>query len=245
MKTHNVSFSIFISIICILLLSCTFNIVSKPCSDKTPKKEVRNLDKFDGIELSVAADIQLTQGTPQKLEIEGRTCDLENIVTKINGSSLHIKNDHSIFGTSREKVTIYITVQDINKLSIAGSGSIFAKSAISINDLRLNIAGSGSINIPDLKATNVNSSIAGSGSIEISGKEKLEKHSIDIAGSGDVKAKDILTSIAEINIMGSGSCYLNVADKIKAHISGSGDIFYAGKPSVESSVAGSGKIKPL
>lgn len=245
MKNQNLISKLFIGIVCISLISCNFNIVTKPCNDKTLKKEVRNLDKFSGIDLAIAANIELTQGTPQKFEIEGPVCDLENITTKVNGSDLSIETEHNISYGSRDKVTIYITAEDISKLSIAGSGSIIAKSVINTNDIKFDIAGSGSIVIPELKATTAKSSIAGSGSIEISGKGKMEKHKIDIAGSGDIKAKDIQTTTVEVNIAGSGSCYLNVTDKLKASIAGSGDIYYLGRPSIESSTAGSGKIKPL
>ncbi|HEY4786453.1 MAG TPA: head GIN domain-containing protein [Bacteroidales bacterium] len=236
---------LIIAILCLALINCSFNISTKPCNDKTLKKEVRTLDKFTGIDLSIAANIQLTQGTPQKFEIEGPACDLENTVTKVNGSVLTIENDHNITWGKRDKVTIYITVENIDKLSVAGSGDILAKNSLTTNDLRLDIAGSGSINIPDLKATTLKSSIAGSGSIEISGKDKAEKHKIHIAGSGDVKAKDFQTSQVEVSIAGSGSCYLNIIDRLKADIAGSGDIYYMGRPVIESSLAGSGKIKSL
>lgn len=245
MKNQNLAFKLFIGVVAVLLISCTLNIANKPCDSSTPKKEVRNLDKFSGINLSVAADIQLTQGTPQKFEIEGPTCDVENITTKVNGSDLSIETEHNIRWGKRDKVIIYITVEDVTKLSIAGSGSIYAKNPLSINEAGLHIAGSGSIVIPELKAKSIISSIAGSGTIELSGKEKLDNHKIKIAGSGDVKAKDIPTSFVEVNIAGSGSCYLNVTDKLKASIAGSGDIYYSGRPSIESSVAGSGKIKSL
>jgi len=245
MKTRNYFRTLITALVCMSLTSCMINFVSKPCNDKTVKKEVRSLDKFSGIGLGTAANIEVIQGTPQKFEIEGPACDLENIVTKVHGSNLSIETEHNITSGNREKVTIYITVENIEKLSIAGSGSIYTKTAIVTTNLHLDIAGSGSIVIPELKATTVNSSIAGSGSIELSGKEKMEKHKIDIAGSGDIKAKEIPTSLVEVSIAGSGSCYLNVTDKLKASIAGSGDVYYLGRPIIESSSAGSGKIKPL
>lgn len=245
MTTRNYSSALSIVILCVLLVSCNFNFSSKPCNNKEPKKEVRNLDVFSEIDLATAADVKLTQGTPQKFEIEGPTCDLENIVTKVSGSRLTVENEHNLTWGNRGKVIIYITVQDINGVSISGSGSIVAQTPVSTTDLRLNISGSGSIVISNLKTVNARSSIAGSGSIELAGTEKMDKHKIDIAGSGDVKAKDIPTSNAEISIMGSGNCYVNVLEKLKANVAGSGDIYYLGRPVIDSSVAGSGKVKSL
>jgi hypothetical protein len=245
MTTRNFLFALIIGIFCTSLVSCNFNFSSQPCNNKEPKKEVRNLGAFSEIDLSTAADIKLSQGTPQKFEIEGPTCDLENIVTNVNGSKLSIENEHNLKWGNRNKVVIYITVQDINSLSISGSGSIIAQTPVNTTDLRLNISGSGSIVISNLKAINTRSSIAGSGSIELAGTEKMDKHKIDIAGSGDIKAKDIPTSLAEVDIAGSGNCYLNVLEKLKASIAGSGDIYYLGRPAIESSTAGSGKIKSL
>jgi hypothetical protein len=245
MTTRNYLSALIIAIFCTSLVSCNFNFSSKPCNNKAPKREVRNLDVFSEIDLSTAADVKLTQGTLQKFEIEGPTCDLENIVTKVSGSRLTIENEQNLMWGNRNKVVIYITVQDVNSLSISGSGSIIAQTSVNTTDLRLNISGSGSIVISNLKAVNTRSSIAGSGSIELAGTEKMDKHKIDIAGSGDIKAKDIPTSIAEVDIAGSGNCYLNVLEKLKASIAGSGDIYYLGRPAIESSTAGSGKIKSL
>jgi hypothetical protein len=244
MTTKKIIIILLIGVIGISFTGCLYNISSKPCNNKTVTKGERTLNKFSEINLAVAADIHLTQGSPQKVEIEGPACDLENIKTIVSGSSLSIHNEHNIYG-NREKTTIYITVEDINSLSIAGSGSIIAKTAIRSNDLDLDITGSGSIIIQELNAVTVKSSIAGSGSIELSGTEKTEKHKIQINGSGDIKAKNLPTSIVDVSIAGSGTCYLNVIEKLKASIMGSGDIYYSGKPEIESSSAGSGKIKPL
>jgi len=105
MRTQNLTSMLVYSVMCLLIASCAFNFSSKPCTDKTPKKETRALDKFSEIDLGVAGDVQLIQGTTQKFEIEGATCDLENITTKINGSKLSIENESNISG-QREKVTI-------------------------------------------------------------------------------------------------------------------------------------------
>jgi hypothetical protein len=240
---HTPVFIVFLATI--TLFGCNIQYSTKHCNDKTIKKEERTLGVFTGLELGIAADVQLVQGTPQRVEIEGCTCDLEKIVTRIEGSALSIETEHDFFSGHSGKVTVYITMENMNKLSISGSGSIKSQTPISCTDLSLDIAGSGSINIHDLKVADLHSSIAGSGDISLSGSGKVEKHKIDIAGSGDVKANKLLTAIAEVDIAGSGSCYINVSDKLEASIAGSGDVYYSGKPSVNASVAGSGKVKSL
>lgn len=244
MTTRKYLIILLIGIIGITTFGCLQNITSHPCTDKTVQKEERSLDKFNEINLAGSADIKLTQGSPQKVEIEGPKCDIENMKTVVSGSKLSVYNDRNIYG-SREKTVIYITVEEINSLRVTGSGSIKASNDVKSNNVSFDVTGSGFISIGNLNAVNIRSSITGSGSIELSGREKAENHKIEIAGSGDVKAKDLTTTSVDVSIAGSGSCYINVTERLKAHIMGSGDIYYLGKPSIESSSAGSGKLKSL
>jgi len=43
-------------------------------------------------------------------------------------------------------------------------------------------------------------------------------------------------------VSGSGTARVDVAQKLKARVSGSGDVYYEGDPVVDGDVSGSGKI---
>jgi hypothetical protein len=235
--------NVFLFILFLLISYSCISINQTPCSDKTPSTQERQISDFNGIELQVSADVKLSQSSSFKFLMEGPKCDLEKIETELKGSKLIIKSKDGSWNMG--KITIHIDMPEIQELSIGGSGSIASSGDISGTDLQLDIAGSGSIMIANLKANRLKSSIAGSGSINIAGSEKMDYHKIDIAGSGDVLAKSIPTSEVEVDIAGSGSCQLNVTNKLKAEIAGSGNVYYLGNPSVSTDITGSGKVKPL
>lgn len=233
-------FLLFVSLL--IVTSCSNCSINSSSSDKNLKKEERSLSSFNGIDLGVSADVRLTQGE-QKLTLEGAASDLEKITTKLDGSNLIIKTRPGTWHVG--KIKIYISMEEIKNLEISGSGSINAESLIETADLKLNIAGSGSIKIAELKASEVKSEIAGSGSIYLSGKESIESHNIEIAGSGDILTENLSTKNAKIEIAGSGSCKVYVTEKLDVQIAGSGDVYYKGRPAINSSIAGSGKLKSL
>lgn len=208
------------------------------------KKEVRNVDKFSAIGLSVSADVYVTQGTPQRVEIEGAASDLEKIVTEVDGSKLKIKTQPGSWHVG--KVKVYITVENINSLSVSGSGSLYVEKSLETSELNLSVSGSGSVDIKNLKANSIESAISGSGEIRLSGSGKtVDSHRIAISGSGDLFAESLETRDAEVHVSGSGECKLFVSGKLQASVSGSGDVYYKGEAVVKAHVSGSGKVRKM
>lgn len=207
-------------------------------------KETRNVEKFSAIGLSVSADVYVTQGSPQKVELEGAVSDLEKIVTEVDGNTLKIRTKPGSWRIGNVKV--YITVENINSLAVSGSGSLYVEKSLETGNLTLAVSGSGSVNINNLKANAVVSTISGSGKISLSGSgNQVSSQTIAISGSGDLYAESLETRDAEVHVSGSGECHLFVSGKLQASVSGSGDVYYKGEPVVKAHVSGSGKVRKI
>ncbi len=243
MKKFYVILLAMIATVSLSAVNCNVTSSSSQQDDGAQKKEVRTVDKFDGIDLGASADIKLTQGTPQSITIEGRAKDVDKIITETDGSNLKIRTKSGSWNMN--KVTIYITVENVKELNVSGSGSIVAQTAINGNDLAFHVSGSGSIAMSDLKAVNLSSHISGSGSIKLSGKGVTKMHEMHISGSGDVTVNELPTEEVSVHISGSGDCKVNASNKLVARVSGSGNVYYSGKPVVDANVSGSGKIKEM
>jgi len=243
MKTFNIFLLVIIGTLSISATNCIISPSTSSKDDKDVKKEVRTVEKFTGIDLSVSADVKLSQGTSQKVEIEASTSDLEKIITEKEGSKLVIKTKPGTWHVGR--VIVYVTMEQINDLSISGSGSINNETPIVANKLRLDISGSGSILISDLKAEEISSEVSGSGSIKLSGKEQVSMHKMEVSGSGDIYVNELKTADVNVNISGSGTCKVFATEKLRVDVSGSGDVYYVGKPVINADVSGSGKVKEL
>jgi hypothetical protein len=207
------------------------------------KKETRKVAEFDKIDLSIPANLYLTQGAKNEVVIEADEDVLAKIETKVDGTSLDIKFEkwHNYKGMG--KINVYITVKSITGLDVSGSGDIIAKSAIKAEKLVLDISGSGSILIDNLTVNDVYAMVTGSGNINIKGNSKANMLKADVTGSGDIDSEGIEFKNGELDITGSGSIRANVSDDLNADITGSGSIYYKGNPVIDADITGSGKIR--
>jgi hypothetical protein len=64
-----------------------------------------------------------------------------------------------------------------------------------------------------------------------------------VKGSGDIDAFELRARDSSVVITGSGNCRISVVDKLRAKITGSGDVLYRGQPHISQSITGSGKVK--
>lgn len=188
-------------------------------------REVRDVAQFKRLSFGIPGTLYLTQGSPQKVEIEGPQEMLEEIQTKVEGGRLTIKRDgrwdSRINGKSRE-IIVYVTVPDIEAVSVSGAGSLSGKSKIRSGNLSLDVSGSGSMSL-DIDAQDVRSNVSGAGNLELDGHFKSV--SSVVSGSGSVRLSGTIDGPATFDISGSGKIEAKGnSDRVKATISGSGDV---------------------
>lgn len=204
--------------------------------------ELRTVSAAKKIKLSGSYDVELSKGSTS-VKIEADDNILPYILTEEEDGWLVIKSKELINLRPTNHIKVYISTDELDAVSIAGSGNIIGKDKFTGGDkLNLKIAGSGDINI-EVNTPSVKSEIAGSGNIIIAGETKDEE--IHIAGHGDYKGDNLKAENAEIHIAGSGNVKVFADSKLVIHIAGSGSVFYKGNPKVEQHVAGSGDIKQL
>jgi hypothetical protein len=209
------------------------------------KSQMREVSAFTEISLRIGANIYLKQGNTQSVELKGEENTLGKLITEVNDRKLVIRYpSDSWFSTwNPGPVDIYITIPQIDGLTISGSGSIFSEEKIESRILELTISGSGNIKLSDLKAEKVLATISGSGNIHLFGKQNAADLKAIISGSGNVKAIDFPSDNVDVKISGSGSCWVNSTKNLIVRLAGSGNVIYRGNPLVDSSIAGSGKVK--
>jgi hypothetical protein len=190
------------------------------------KKETRNVDTFTKISFRTSGKVYVRQGSPQKVQIEGTSEMLDKIKTRVEGGKLIIgpESDRWFNWNWKDdsRVTVYITVKDIEALSVSGSGDLIAETKIVSNRLDLNVSGSGSIKA-EIDAGSVKADVSGSGNMDLFGKCSSFKS--DISGSGDITLSANISNEAEFDISGSGKAVASgTAKYMKADITGSGRI---------------------
>jgi hypothetical protein len=210
-----------ITAILTLMLSATFVFAQK--------RETRKVDSFTKISFRFPGKLYLTQGSPQKVEIEASKEILEELETEVEGGRLIIGREggwRDWNWDNDDRITVYITVPNVDGLSVSGSGDIIGQNTINTEDIDLNVSGSGSLFL-DLEAKgDVEADVSGSGDIELKGK--CRRFDSDVSGSGKVDLSLAIVERADFGVSGSGKIYAKgSAPVVEAAISGSGKVLAA------------------
>lgn len=202
----------------------------------------RTTSDYNTVSFAGSFDYVLVSGKEGKIKIEGEENLLQYIFTEVKNGHLKIKTENRIsLQTSRNK-TIKITVpfEDINAVSLAGSGDLWSENLIRTPNFKVSVAGSGDAKL-EIDATSIDASIAGSGELALKGK--TNRLDVSVTGSGEYKGYDLDANDVDVSVSGSGDAKIVCHGHLKARVAGSGDIKYKGNAKTEDSkVAGSGSI---
>lgn len=205
-------------------------------------KEEIQLETLTGVALGFSGDVVLTQGSTQKIVMEGQKNVLDNIKRTVKNGMWHISFDKNV--RDHKPVKVYITMATLKDVAVSGSGNISTTNVFKgLGDVDVAVSGSGGIDV-QMEAQDVESAISGSGDVRLSGKASTLE--LAISGSGDFDCQDLRTDNCEIAISGSGDAKVHCTGTLEVAISGSGDVRYVGDtPKVRASVSGSGDVLPM
>ncbi|MBL0095211.1 MAG: DUF2807 domain-containing protein [Bacteroidetes bacterium] len=136
--------------------------------------EIRILPSFTSIKIKDNTHVVLRTGSPQEVRVEAKT-PLNGIQTNVEDNTLTIQGPTS---------TIYITLSDLEGISISGIGKVSGDSLISAHHLRISISGNGKVALP-IDVNKLEVGISGIGKLELSGR--ADQLDINISGSGKLE----------------------------------------------------------
>jgi hypothetical protein len=229
------------------------------------QRQTKNVDTFTKISFRVPGKLYLRQGSPQKVEIEGKKEVVDETIVKVEGSRLIIgregKWSNWNFGKGDE-VNVYVTVKDIEALNVSGPGDIIGETKIVSSQLSMNVSGSGNLKVEAEVSGDMEADVSGSGDLFVNGKCK--RFNSDVSGSGKVNAGVVVADRAEFGISGAGKVEasgsaaevrvsISGSGKVLAsnletntcnvRISGSGDVEIAVKNEIDANITGSGSVR--
>jgi hypothetical protein len=209
--------------------------------------EDRHLSGFNAVSVSGSFDVFITQGPSESVKVDAPSDVIDRIITEVQGGVLKIytKNNNGFnWNTSgNRKMIVYVSIKDINSVSLSGSGDVLFKEGLRAPSLIVKLNGSGDIS-GKIEVKNLETSLSGSGDITLTGRAQTS--TVSVVGSGDFTGQNLVTSNTSVKVAGSGDASVNAADKIEASVVGSGDIHYTGAAkNVSSSKAGSGSVSRM
>lgn len=215
--------------------------------------------EMTGINLSVAANVYITQDSVQKIEVVAQENIIDLLKLDVDNNGVW-KIDFQGCVRKISEVEIYISVKDLESLKISGSGDIIGQNRFNVSNLDLQITGSGNIHldydadevsteitgsgtiVSDLTATSIESKITGSGDVTMSGT--VDDLSHKVSGSGDFSGFDLIAQDVYVKISASGDAEVYAEQTLEVDITGSGNVTYDGSPAVTANITGSGSVNP-
>ncbi|MCE5207599.1 MAG: DUF2807 domain-containing protein [Chloroflexi bacterium] len=219
-----------------------FDVIHGSGNIQTRDYDIKN---FRSVQLAGIGSLSIQQTGEESIRIEADDNLFEYLRVELRGSELFLGLVNNINLRPPHTLKFYVTVKDIEAISLAGSGEIHT-SSLTGNQIKIEIAGSGDI---DAGSVIVDKGlllrIAGSGKADIASIKSLDTDII-ITGFGKIRIDEIQTRSTTIKISGSGGIRVQkiATDTVESHISGSGDIELQGKTVKQNlSISSAGKYK--
>ena len=209
--------------------------------DGKPASQSRTVADFNAIALNGSIALKLKQGNTTSVVVRGDSNLLSLVETVVESNqSLQLRWKRGTAVRSQLPVVVEVTAPQVRAVASAGSGDIEIDD-MKVPRLSLSIKGSADLRASGLRTDELAVSLAGSGDLSLAGL--AARVSIELAGSGDIDAGELRSDDVTVGIAGSGDVTVHATRKLAASIAGSGDVLYSGDPSVQRSVAGSGSVR--
>lgn len=179
----------------------------------------RVVGNFTSIQVSMGADLVLTQGNGEALTLEADDNLMEYIQTDVQNGRLIITTPNNTSITTSQTVRVYVTFDTLQAIEIFGSSNITAEN----------------LNLDALTIT-----FSGSGSTWLTGT--VNEQTINIWGQATINNFDLTSRNVTVDISGNGTINVNATDTLDVTVAGMGDVHYTGSPTVTENVSGSANI---
>ena len=205
--------------------------------------EEHKVGSFNELFLDGVCNIYIDQGSEEKVVVEADENLHEFIYVDYSNNRLEIDMKSRINIRSRNKLNIYVTVKDINRLRIMGVGNVKTKGTLQLDDLKVKVTGVGNVEL-DLEANSLDAEINSVGNITLSGK--IVEAEISNRGVGKLDAYDLKLDKLDLNVSGVGKTEVYVEKEIAVRSSGVGNVHVRGDAVItELHSSGVGKVKKM
>ncbi len=201
----------------------------------------RNTDPFKGISAGSAFEIEITNGSSNKVTVE---CDdnlMPYIKTKVVNGVLKISTSQmAAFNDAHMKV--FVTAPEINFIDASGAATIKANNELKSAD-KINIESSGAATIKaTVDAPQIFAEATGASTIELKGRTR--QYTAKASGSAGLKTTDLQSETTKITASGASSAHVHASVSLTATASGASDIHYRGAGNVQKKASGAANINP-
>lgn len=184
-----------------------------------------NVKSFTTLLNNSSANVEMDANVKEnQIVVIGDKNFVENLDIENKEDDLNIKNKKKAsFNTSSSPLIVKINNPNLQKVMIAGSGSIATNNVVLTTNIEFHISGAGEVNV-DLFNNTTSIFLSGVGSINLRGTTSELK--AIMSGAGSLNAEKLRNQTSLVEISGAGNAKVNTTDEINVKISGIGNLDY-------------------
>ena len=211
----------------ILLVMISAGLYAQQVND--PNAEVRAAKNFHGINISNAFDVYITQSNEEAVAVSAsETKYRDRISVEVKDGILRIKYDNEgRWNAGNRKLKAYISIKQIDKLTVSGACDVFLTGVLKADDLTINLSGA-----TDLKgkidAKKLSVDLSGASDMNITGGTTAQL-TIEVSGASSFKGFDLVTDYCDAKVSGASDIRITVNKELSAHASGASNVQYKGE----------------
>lgn len=200
----------------------------------------RNLDGFDGVSTCCNINVELRQGSFD-VEVKAESNLMQYILTEVSGRRLKIGFKDRVNIKTNEKITVYVSLPELEYVSASSSGEVYCKGEFSGDALEMNVS-SGAYLEMSFTGNEVDADASSGGRMDVKGAGTFVR--AEASSGGSVRAGGFAAKRARCNSSSGGGVSVSVSEELDADASSGGSVRYSGSPgNVDSKTSSGGSVR--
>lgn len=201
--------------------------------------ETRSLNSFTEIEVAQGIELVAKKGTENKVTIEARGIDTEDVYTDFRGNTLKLRLRQQIFKSPDVRIELTYT-EEPEAVKVSSGAQALFRDVIKTRRLELGASTSGMLEAEiDVESLDMNAST--SGGIELSGTAK--EIEVSATTGGDIDAMNVDTDEVYAKANTGAIIRVTANERLKASANTGGDLRYRGNPKTDIKTSTGGSIR--
>jgi Putative auto-transporter adhesin, head GIN domain len=197
------------------------------------------LSPFDKLELSVPAHYVIVNGGAPSVRIITSSDVLKKIAVEQYSDKVRIfVLDH----IQAQELRIEVTTVGLKYLDLEGAGDVEAK-GFDGPDFTLHIGGASNLTLTSLKVNKFKLDISGSGSVNVSGQALTQE--VKMNGAAQYRATELISDKVKLRVEGASDVEVFARDRLDVAVSGASSVRYRGDPKVTEDIEGAASITKM
>lgn len=209
--------------------------------------EKRNVGSFNGIRVSNAIDLYLSQDNEEAVAVSAKEIKYrDRIKTEVVDGILKIWVDNNGWSWTRGnlKMRAYVSVKLLTKLHASGASDVFVNGVLKVGDIDVELSGASDFKEGSIEASNMNVHLSGASDMKVKGT--AASLTVRASGASDFKGFDLTCQNGDVDASGASDIKITVEKEINAHASGASDIRIKGNGVIRKmSNSGASSVKKI